>query len=201
MFRARLGALRRSIRQPSLYLAAAAITVSVTAGITYRFLSVAQEGAARYGRPVAVYVAAEDLAAGSVIGSDDVERRSLPASAVPASALRRSPVGSTLGQEVASGQVIVGGALSRAGRSPLAASLPPGTVAVAVPRSVTLPPLRRDDRVDLWVAADTRPLEVGAPVVAVEPDSVVVAVSDDSAGAVAAALLAGPVLLAVRGAR
>lgn len=201
MFRARLGALRRSFRQPSLYFAAAAITVSITAGTTYRFLSVAQTGAARYGRPISVYVAADDLAAGSVIGPDDVERRSLPASAVPASALRRSPVGATLGQDVAVGQVLVGGALSRVGRSPLAASLPAGTVAIAVPRSATLPPLRRGDRVDLWAGEDTRPLDADAPVVAVESDSVVVAVSDDSAAAVSAAVLTGPVLLAVRGSR
>jgi hypothetical protein len=199
VLRFRVGALRRLLRRPSWYLAASVATVAATAGLTFQFLSAAQTGAARFGRPVTVYVAAEDLAAGSTIRASDIRRMAVPTAAVPPSALRRSPRGETLAQDVAAGQILVAAAVAGTRRSPLAASLPPETVGVAIPRTMGLPPVRRGDRVDLWAPESSAPLEVAAPVVALNDATVIVAVRSQTAGEVAAAILAGPVLLAVRG--
>lgn len=199
MLRFRLGVLRRLLRRPSWYLAASVATVTATAGLTFQFLSAAHAGAARFGQPVTVYVAAEDLTAGSTIRASDVRRMALPTAAVPPSALRRSPRGEKLVQDVAAGQILVAAALAGARRSPLAAALPPGTVGVAIPRTESLPPVRRGDRVDLWAPESSTPLEVAAPVVVINDATVIVAVRSQTAGEVAIALLAGPVLLTVRG--
>ena len=197
--------IRIRLRRPSIHLAGAVCLALLTGATTYRYLGALAAGADRFGHPVAVAVATRDLHAGDRLGSGDVELRELPGSAVAPTALRSRSAGRVVRRAVSDGEVLVAADLTSPGTSPLAAALPPGTVAIAVPRGDAPLPLDRGDRVDLLAAVDPDggrlvPVARGGVVVASGRTSVTVAVTEDEVGDVAAAVAAGVVVPAIRGA-
>jgi Flp pilus assembly protein CpaB len=159
--------------------------------------------ATRWGPPVDAVVAARSLPAGAVVASGDVLVRRVPSSMVPAAALRRPPVGRALLAPLARGELVTAGRVAPDGVGGLAALLPEGARALAVPVGPGTPPLRRGDRVDVLATFDggepTFAVAEGAGVLAVsgEAKSVTVARTPDEAPRVAFALAEGTVTLAL----
>ena len=159
-----------------------------------------------------VAVARHQLEAGHRIRPEDVDWRDLPVGAVPRGALRDSPVGRTTVDRVDEGEVLGRLRVAPDGLSGLAALVPPGRRAVAVPTSTGGLTLEPGDRVDV-LATDRSasglgeragPGEVvadGALVLARDPTSVTVAVTPAEARALADALGRGAPLLDLEGAR
>lgn len=195
-------ALRRRLRTPVVHWALAAALGVVTVAVVDDQYQRARAEADRYGRATTVAVAAADLPAGRVVSADDVRLERLPVAMVPAGALREPPVGRRLTTPVRAREVLVGLRL-RGGSSALAARVPDGFRAVAVPVAEPGLGLRAGDLVDL-VAPD---VEVGAhdvvvadaEVLARSEGVVTVVVPAADLGPVADALAAGTVQLALSG--
>lgn len=104
-----------------------------------------------------VVVTTGDLDTGRVIGVDDVRAVKLPQAAIPSGATTASVdqlVGATVNRPIYAGEVVVDGRLGPAGLGPVAARIPAGFRAVAVPTGSAVPPLAPGDRVDLLAVGD-----------------------------------------------
>jgi Flp pilus assembly protein CpaB len=178
-----------------LLVAATGLTVSSLVGR-------ASALASRWGAPERVAVATRSLPAGAVVASGDVVLRDVPSGLVPTGAVRRPPVGRALLAPLARGEVVTDARLAGEGVGGLAALLPDGARALAVPVGPGTPPLRRGDRVDVLATFEgdepTFAVASGAAVLAVAPGkAVTVAVTADEAPRVAFALAQGAVTLAL----
>ena len=184
-------------------IALAAASVALVSAASGR----AEHTLAGYGTLRRVPVARQDLALGHVLSDDDIEWRDLPLAAVPSDVVTGSPVGHTVVDRLARGEVIGELRVAPAGLSPLAATVGPGQRALAVPRPPGGLRLAVGDRVDvlappragldLSYGSDAAASVVAhaAAVLAVSDADVVLAVSDRAARAVADALAQGtPVL-------
>jgi Flp pilus assembly protein CpaB len=197
--------LRRLIRSPLAYwvavVALAAFTASTIAG------QVGRAGAqvARYGRLRPVVTAARAVEVGSVLRAADLVVRSMPAAFVPEGALTATGevVGRTVVVPLFRGSPVVAEHVAPDGLVGVAALLPAGGRAVAVPTGPASVALRRGDRVDVLVTFDpppagedpTFPVAEAALVVDAGPEAVTVAVTPDEALRVAYAVAAGVVTL------
>lgn len=184
-------------------MALAATSVALVAGTSGR----AERTLDAYGTLRRVPVARHDLALGHVLSDDDIEWRDLPPAAVPSDVVAGSPVGHTVVDRLARGEVIGDLRIAPGGLSPLAATVGPGQRAVAVPHPAGALHLAVGDRVDVIApqragddVADGTPRSAAvvaraAAVLAVSDSDVVLAVSDHDVRAVADALAQGtPVL-------
>jgi Flp pilus assembly protein CpaB len=184
-------------------MAWALVLAATTGSATAHLVAIAESGAARYGDPTTVLVARRDLPVGAELDGLAVALTELPASAVPVHALRRTPGARVLRQPVAAGQVVVELDLAGPGTSPLAAAIPPGTTVFAVPRGGASLRVRRGDHVDLLGAGSGGDglvtVTADALVLDIRADSFSVAVDRNDATDVAAAILAGAVVPALRG--
>lgn len=189
---------RRSLALRWVAVAAAAGAVAVSARSVGAEAVAAREA---WGAGVAVAVATGDLDAGEVVGAGDVRVEERPAAVVPEGALTEPPVGRTVTAAVLAGEVLVEARVAPGGVRGVAALVPRGWLAVAVPTSSSgfgtpSPPLDVGDRVDV-LAPD--PVAENALVVAVGEDAVTIAVPARDAGAVAEAVAVAVVTLALRG--
>lgn len=141
-----------------------------------------------------VAVMARPVRAGLTLGSGDVRTTRLPADAVPDADLDESPVGRTARVDLVPGEVVLA---ARLGPRGLAALLPPGARALAVPRAAGTPPLEPGQRVDLLAGGGV--VVAGAAVLAVDDSGTTVAVPEVAAPAVAEAIAAGAVTLSLAG--
>jgi Flp pilus assembly protein CpaB len=187
------------------------LSVALTAGwIASSVVSRADRARHAWGASDAVLVAERDLQPGDEVGAHDVSLERRPATMVPATALHELPAGAVVHERVLTGEVLVTERLAAAGLSGLAATLPAGTRAVAVPVEPGMaPPLAVGDQVDVLVALPAETAGDGPPGFAVATDALVVAVDDASvtvavarsvAPRIAVALGQGAVLLALVGA-
>jgi len=197
--------LRRLARSPYAYWAAvvalAALTASTVAGQVGR----AADQAARYGRLRPVVTATRPVEAGAVVRSADVAVRSVPAAFLPEGALASTGavVGRTVVVPLFRGAAVVAANLAPDGLAGLAALLPAGAQAVAVPTGNASLALQRGDRVDVLATFDPPPagedptfaVAEAALVVDVGPEAVAVAVQPEEAARVAYAVAAGVVTL------
>ena len=197
--------LRRLTRSPLAYwvavVALAAFTASTIAGQVDR----AGTQVARYGRLRPVVTAARAVEMGSVLRPADLTVRSMPAAFLPEGAV--GATGEVVGRMVVvplfRGSPVVAGQLAPDGLEGVAALLPAGGRAVAVPRGPASVALRRGDRVDVLVTFDpppagedpTFPVAEAALVVDTGPEAVTVAVGPEEALRVAYAVAAGVVTL------
>jgi len=185
-------------------LRAWAVTVAaalLAGGVTASTVQQASRAAAAWGTRREVAVATRTLSPGAVIGSGDVERRALPEALLPDGALD-DPVGRVVVSPVLAGEPVPQARVAPEGRHGPGALVPEGQVAVAVPADVPLPPLAPGDPVVVLGVADPMTMQGvvlarEATVVAVTDDGVTVAVPAAAATTVTAALLAGPVALAL----
>lgn len=173
-----------------LVLAVAAGAGSVVSEVVDR----ATASARQLGETASVPVAARDVSMGTVLSDDDVAWRRLPVGVLPVGPLAEVPVGRTALVPLVPGEPLLASKLAPDGVHGVAALVPAGARAVAVPVGDAMPPLQRGDRVDVLapsvVAADAVVLDVGDTVVTV-------AVVADDAPRVADALARGPVTLAL----
>ena len=198
-------------RFPLLYWVAAFSLAFVTATVVHGTVGRAQAAAARYGSVRAVPVAVRPVAAGNVVAAGDVAVRRVPAAFVPSG--RLGVVGRVAVVPLAAGEVLLASKLAGAGEQGVAALLPEGTKALAVPAGAGTPPLARGNRVDVLASFDTAageeaqgadagaptfPVAIAALVLEVDPETAVtVAVTPDEAPRVAFAIAKGTVTLAV----
>ena len=155
-----------------------------------------------WGTSVDVVVVRRAVAAGDTIRGGDVEVDAWPAALVPDDALQAVPDAAVASAALVPGEALVASRVAPAGMGPVAARVPDGWRAVAVPTSASglgppAPPLVVGDRVDLLAPA---PVAVDAVVVAVDDSSVTVAVPAADAPAIADALAATVVTVVLRGA-
>lgn len=213
--------LRRARRSPAVWWSAAALVALVAAARVGSIDDAAEARRASWGTPVPVVVAARDLPAGTVLGDGDVVTTSWPDAVVPAGALVSPPLGRTTSAAIMAGEAVVADRVAPDGLSDVAALLPPGWRAVAVPPSSAgfgsgAPPLQVGDRVDVLATFDaldltdgsndptpTEPVAEGALVVDVDPDGgpITVAVPTADAPDVAFAVARGIVTLTLVGAQ
>ncbi|HEY3140667.1 MAG TPA: SAF domain-containing protein [Acidimicrobiales bacterium] len=199
-------AARRSARR------ALVVAVAVTSGLAAAWLiDAAGEARGRWGPTRTVVVARHDLQPGDVVRPGAVTQRKLPDAAVARSALADIPAGAVVRQPVAAGEPLIPERLAPQGVTGVAALVPEGHRAVAIPVGPTgAPPLRIGDHVDLLAILpmgdeDTHnlpyPLVERALVVDVDRDgqAVAVAVPEADAPVVAATLTQGVVVLSLAG--
>ena len=199
-------ALRRHPRWRSPVVLALGL---LSGGVVMTAVQGAEDARAAWGRSITVLVAAHDLRAGDQLSASSVRREAHPARLVPDGALTQLPEGARLSAPVFGGEVLREERLASAGASVIAARLPSGTRAVAIPvEPGTTPPLEVGDRVEVLVAL---PLEAAGegppgfalatdvPVVAVSDEAVTIAVERDVAPRIAVAFGHGAVTLALVG--
>ncbi len=206
--RLRPGLLLR--REPRLWwvlvlssaLAAGWLMSSVVAG--------AERARLAWGRSTTVLVVEHDLDAGERLGALDVRAVRWPAALVPPGALLEVPAHAVARTALVAGEVVLTARLAPAGLRGVAAALPPGSRAIAIPTEPgTAPPLAVGDRVDVLVALAPEAAGDGPPgfsvatdalVVALDEAAVTIAVQREVAPRIAVALGQGAVTLALVGA-
>jgi len=187
-------------------LALAAATASVVAGS----IAAAESRARQWGAMTDVPVAAHDIEAGQTLTARDVVRRRLPAALLPRSGVAADPVGHAVVVPVVAGEVLIEAKVAPWGVHGLAAAMPPGARALAVPRGDASPPLHAGDRVDVLATFasseggtagrdPTFPVAVNALVLDVADNAITVAVTEHEAPRVAFALAQGTIALALTG--
>lgn len=194
----------RLTRSPFAFWLVAALLALVTASVVSGAIGRAESMAARYGPLTPVVVAARPVERGAALAGADLTVREVPAGFLPEGVFRtvdevrgRAPVVPLL-----AGEPVLRGRLAPDGLSGVAALLPPGRRAMAVPTGGASPPLRKGDAVDVLATFD------GAPAVAVAADATVldvgtesatISVTPDEARAVAYALSQGGVTVVISG--
>jgi Flp pilus assembly protein CpaB len=196
-------------RRPRLWwlltLLVALATGSLVASIVGRAEAVRQA----WGATELVAVARRDIRPGTAVDDGDVHLVSRPQAMVPPGALHHVPEGQVASALISAGEVVVPTRLAPLGLTGVAATLPEGSRAVAIPVEPGLaPPLVVGDHVDVLVAVDPEAAGSGPPgfvvaagalVVAVDEAAVTVAVAASTAPRIAVALGQGAVSLALVG--
>ncbi len=182
-----------------------AVSLALLTGLTVaRLLSEAASRAERLGGLRDVRVTTRSIAAGQRLTVGDVAVRRLPAALLPEAPVAASPAGHTTLVPLASGEVVLEAKLAPWGVEGVAALLPPGRRALAVPVTNGGLALRRGNQVDVLATfetaeGDTEPtfaVASSAQVLEVGEESVTVAVTPEEAARVALALSRGTVTLA-----
>jgi len=172
----------------------------------------AGDAADGWGASTTVVVARHDLEPGHAITADDVTRRTLPVAAVPNRAFTGDPTGRVVTSPIGTGEIVSGLRLAPDGARGVAALVPDGRRAVAVPIEGTGLHLRVGDHVDVFApgagdagttrpdrADRTGPAAAAAVVVEVTDTAVTVAVDPSDVAALARALGQGTPVLALIG--
>lgn len=202
------------LRRSAVRFWALAVALSLLTGLVVaRLVGEASARAARLGGLVDVPVAARRIDAGTSLRPADVVVRRLPAAAVPDGRLARSPAGKVALVALAAGEVLLAAKLAPEGLEGVAALVPPGRRALAVPVDPGGLSLRPGHRVDVLAtfevvagaegtndAAPTFPVATDALVVDAGDEAVTIAVTAQEATRVAFALARGSVTLALTGA-
>ncbi|MDP8937510.1 MAG: Flp pilus assembly protein CpaB [Actinomycetota bacterium] len=195
-------------RSAAVFWVAAAALAAVTALAAARLVGQAEASAARYGSLRPVVVSTRPIEMGAVLRATDVEISLVPATFLPDDHVGAAAeaVGRTVVVGLFPGLPVVRGHLAPEGVRGVAALLPPGTRAVAVPAGGASAPVHTGDLVDVLATFDPTSSDTGDPtfavataalVVDVAEDSVTVAVAPDEARRVAFAVAHGLVTLAV----
>lgn len=215
-----------SSRRALLRRALAASAAIAVGGAAASALDAAGRLRDRWDATTTVVVARRDLAAGDRVPSGALALQRRPAALVPTGALDAVPRGRRIAVvDVPAGEAVLPARLAAPDEGRV---IPSGRVALAVAPVGPVPPASAGDRVDVLAvvpndpfapppATSSAPAEPGAPVarvvasgaVVVEPassgrgsgaePSLTVAVDESDAAATAAAILAGPVTVAIRG--
>lgn len=186
-------------RFPGLSWLPAVVIAVVVAMVVSSLVDRATAEARRLGPPVRVPVATRAVDVGEVLGADTVAWRRLPRSAVPVGDVVTSAEGRTALVPLAEGEVLLASKLGPDGLRGVAALLPAGMQALAVPAATGTPPLEVGDRVDVLGAFDSEAVVVSADavVVGVDAEAVTVAVAAADAPRLAWALARAAVTLAL----
>lgn len=117
----------------------------------------------RLGTTVSVYVTTRAVVAGDVLDDGDLRRADVPVAFLPDATVVEEPVGHAPLVGLLPGEVVVEEKLAPYGRKGVAAVLPAGARAVAVPVGTVRPPLEVGDRVDVLASftSDHEPVDGG----------------------------------------
>jgi Flp pilus assembly protein CpaB len=200
---------RLARRRSTHWLAAGGLAIG-TAWLAGTTLAGADAERRRWGEDRPVAVAAHRLEPGTTVARGDVIVRRWPRGLVPESALEAAPVGRTVVALVVPGEAVVSARLAPDGVHGLAALVPRGSRAVAVPVGPDALHLKTGDLVDLLATLEpaaaggsgnepTVVVAESAVVLEVGEQSVTVAVPAAAVSDVAYALASGTVTLALRG--
>jgi Flp pilus assembly protein CpaB len=199
---------RRVRHHPLVRLTAVVVLVLLAASIIQRTAASAVEARRRWGHDRTVVVARHRIAMGDVVEADAIVTQSWPAGLVPAGAVEGSPVGRTAVATIEPGEAVIVARLAPEGLGGVAALVPSGWRAMAIPVGPTVVALTVGDHVDLIAGfdvasanADEAPaftVAENATVVAVDDRRVTVAVHESDATRVAFAIVAGTVVPALR---
>lgn len=199
-------ALRRRPRLRTVLVVTVGLTIGAAVAAT---VHQADDARAAWGRSVTVLVAATDLMAGERLDGGNTRLERHPAPLVPSHALNALPDGGRVREPVYEGEVLRTERLAPPGASAVAARLPDGTRAMAIPvEPGTTPPVAVGDLVDVLVALPVEAagggppgfeLATGVVVVDVTEAAVTVAVPRSVAPRLAVAFGQGAVTLALAG--
>lgn len=200
--------LRRLSRSPLFFWFVVAVLALLTAGVVGRLVGRARADAARFGSLRTAAVASRPLDLGAVVRASDLELRTVPAAFLPEGwvASADEAVGRTVIAPVGRGEPVLRADLAPWGLRGVAALLPPGGRAVAVPTGAASPVVHAGDVVDVLATFDAREAAGGDPTFAVAVGALVldagaeaatVAVTTAEASKVAYAVAHGAVSLAV----
>lgn len=147
---------RRLLRSPLLFWAVAAVLATLTAGTVVRFVEGSRAEAARYGPLSALVVATEPVGMGETVRAGQVVLRLVPQGTLPTGHLAdiADAVGRTVVVPLLPGVAVVAAHLAPEGRTGVAALLPAGRRALAIPLDMAAPPLRPGDHVDVVATFD-----------------------------------------------
>jgi Flp pilus assembly protein CpaB len=185
-------------------------TIALLSGVAVaRTVQDAEDARAAWGRSATVLVATRDLAEGDRLDHSDVRLVAHPAPLVPAGALTSLPDDGRVASPVYEGEIVREERLAPRGASALAARVPAGARAMAIPvEPGVTPPVVVGDRVEVLVALPPEAagggppgfaLATDVPVVDVTDAAVTIAVDRDAAPRVAVAFSQGAVTLALVG--
>lgn len=197
-------------RQPRLRTALVVALGLLSGAAVAATVQQADQSRAAWGRSTTVLVATRDLVAGERLDGGNTHLVEHPAPLVPPGALTAVPDDGRAAEPVYEGEVLRAERLAPAGMSAVAAQLPKGTRAVAIPvEPGTTPPLAVGDHVDIVVALAPEAAGGGPPgfalatdvlVVEITEAAVTIAVPRDVAPRLAVAFGQGAVTLALVGA-
>ena len=199
---------RRLRYHPATRWVAGVIVIMIAFAVTQHSASSVAHARQRWGDTRTVAVARHRILVGSTIDGASMETQSWPAALVPEGALESGFEGRTAIATIEAGEAVLRARVAPEGLEGIAALVPDGWRALAVPVAPTVIALRVGDRVDLIAGFDvggtttdrSPSLTVArdALVVAVDEKRVTVAVSRDDAERVAFAIVAGTVVPALR---
>ena len=184
----------------------ALLALAVT--VVHRTTASAADERHQWGATRPVTVARHRIAMGSTIDAGDVETRSWPVAVIPDGAVESVPSGRAANATIEAGEAVLASRLAPDGLHGMAALVPPGWRALAVPVAPTVLALAVGDHVDLIAGFDVGNATTNrspslvvardAVVVGVDEQRITVAVPDDDAERVAFAIVAGTVVPALR---
>ena len=199
--------LRRVARTPFVFWLITCTVGAVTGLVVSHSLAMARAAARRYGATRPVAVASRAAEPGHTLGASDVHVVEMPGAFVPPGAIASGADvrGRTVVVALFPGEIVLDAHLAGRGAHGLAALLPPGKRAVAVPLDRGSLRLHTSDVVDVLATFETPspsgeptfPVAIGATVIDATADNVTVAVTPEEAARVAYALAKGEVTLAV----
>ena len=198
-------------RATVIYWAVVALLMFLTVEFVSRVHSDASAAVAKHGVTERVWVTTRAIAAGTMLASDDVRAVDIPVAFLPQQPAAREVAGHATTVALVPGEVVLDERLAPNGVHGVAARVPRGSRALAIPLGPGGPlPVEVGDRVDLLatfppdLAHDEEPtfaIAVGAVVVetSADDDTVTVAVPAQDAARVAYAVAVGVVTLALSG--
>jgi Flp pilus assembly protein CpaB len=200
---------RRVRHHPLVRVGAAAVVVLIAFSVVQRAAATVIDARRQWGEQRTVAVARHRIVVGDVIDADAIATQSWPKGVVPDGAIEGSPVGRTVVATIEPGEAVLAARLAPAGLRGVAALIPRGWRALAIPVGPAVVTLSVGDHVDLIAgfdvssaSADEAPaftVAHDALVVAVDEQRVTVAVRSADAEAVAFAIVAGTVVPALTG--
>jgi len=197
-------------RHRRLYWVAAIALAVLTANMVSTALRRADAARAAWGETRSVLVARHRLEVGDVVAADDVAVESWPAAMLPRGAIESEAdtIDRTVVEVVEQGEAVLAARLAPDGLRGVAALVPSGWRALAVPVGPAALPLSVGDRVDIVAAvggtdASVSPspsfvLADNALVIETDEQSVTVAVPADDAPRVSLGIVTGSIVLALR---
>ncbi len=183
-----LGWRARSRRGALGFWVAAAALALLTGAVVHGLVADAESARSRYGTTQPVAVATGAIEAADRTGPGDVEVQDRPMAHVPAGAVADVPTGATAVAPIAAGEAVVADRLAPDGLGVVAALLPEGTRAVAVPDGDGGLRLGVGDHVDVLATVDPRAVPDTDPTFAVAEGAKVVDVADDDGATVTIAV-------------
>jgi Flp pilus assembly protein CpaB len=199
---------RRVRHHPLVRISAFILIALIAVSIFQRAAATAMDARRQWGHERTVFVARHRIAIGEVVDAAAVETVSWPAGVVPDGAVDAAPLGRTVVAAIEPGEAVLDARLAPRGLRGVAALVPPGSRALAIPVGPAVVALSVGDHVDLIAgfdvsaaSADQAPaftVAHDAVVVAVDEQRVTVAVRTADAEAVAFAIVAGTVVPALR---